>query len=202
MPLATDDEFDNIALVREAQSGCPKAFETLVERYGPRIFGFLLQMTGNRHDAEDLTQETFLKAHRSLGRFRQPNAFVGWLFTIARRTALNHFRARRSTEELPVEVPVQGADPATLAAERDDQHDLWRVARTLKRDYFEVLWLRYAEGLSISESARALGRTGLHVRVLLHRARLQLGRRLEMEGVMDLRISTGPDHANFNQPVS
>jgi RNA polymerase sigma-70 factor, ECF subfamily len=170
------------AWLSAAQAGSPEAFASLVQRYGPRILNYLHQMTGNRHDAEDLTQDTFVKAHRGLGTVRNPGAFAGWLFTIARRTALNHFRASRFTEELPAEIPLHGVDPASLMAERDDHDDLWRVARTLKREHFEVLWLHYAESLSIQQIAGVLRRTPLHVRVRLHRARLMLARRLGYQG--------------------
>lgn len=180
---------DSHAWIRAAQAGSREAFGALVDIYGARILNYLHQLTGNRHDAEDLTQDTFLKAHRCLGTVRNPDAFAGWLFTIARRTALNHFRAARFTEELPEEIPLHGVDPASLAAERDDHDDLWNVARTLKREYFEVLWLRYAEGLSIQETARVLRRTSLHIRVRLHRARLLLARRLEGRGVSGTKSS-------------
>jgi RNA polymerase sigma-70 factor, ECF subfamily len=176
---------DSRACIHAAQAGCTEAVGVLVETYGARILNYLCQLTGNRHDAEDLTQDTFLKAHRGLGTVRNPDAFVGWLFTIARRTALNHFRATRLTEELPAEIPLHGADPASLTAERDERDELWNVAHTLKREYFEVLWLRYAEGLSIPEIARVLQRTALHVRVRLHRARHLLARRLETRGGSD-----------------
>jgi RNA polymerase sigma-70 factor, ECF subfamily len=175
-------ELTDGAWLGAAQAGSAEAFAALVEQYGPRILNYLHQMTGNRHDAEDLTQDTFVKALRGLGTVRNPDAFAGWLFTIARRTALNHFRASRSTEELPAEIPMQGADPASLLADRDDHDQLWKVARTLKREYFEVLWLHYAESLSIQEIAGVLRRTALHVRVRLHRARLLLARRLENRG--------------------
>jgi RNA polymerase sigma-70 factor, ECF subfamily len=174
---------DSSGWILAAQAGSSEAFGSLVELYGARILNYLHQMTGNRQDAEDLTQDTFLKAHRCLGSVRNPDAFAGWLFTIARRTALNHFRGARSTEALPADIPLHGTDPATLAAERDEREDLWKVARTLKPDFFEVLWLRYAEGLSIQETAGVLRRTSLHVRVQLHRARLQLARRLALRGM-------------------
>jgi RNA polymerase sigma-70 factor, ECF subfamily len=180
---------DSSAWILAAQAGSQVAFGALMDLYGARILNYLHQMTGNRQDAEDLTQDTFLKAHRCLGSVRKPEAFSGWLFTIARRTALNHFRAARSTEELPAEIPLHGTDPATLAAERDEREDLWKIARTLKPDFFEVLWLRYSEGLSIQETAGVLGRTSLHVRVQLHRARLELARRLAVRGM------AGPDSA-------
>lgn len=191
VPAATAGvaSMDSHAWIRAAQAGNREAFGALVELYGARVLNYLHQMTGNRHDAEDLLQDTFLKAHRCLRTVRNPDAFAGWLFTIARRTALNHFRAARFTEELPEEIPLHGIDPASLAAERDDYDDLWNVARTLKREYFEVLWLRYAEGMSIQETARVLHRTSLHVRVRLHRARLLLARRLENRGVSGTKSS-------------
>jgi len=136
-------------------------------------------MIGNPHDAEDLTQETFLKVFRSLSRADPPVAFTAWLFTIARRTALNHFRAARPLEELDPETASGAPDPATLAAATEDRRSLWALARRLvKRRQFEALWLRYAEGLSVKEVAHVMRLHSIHVRVLLHRGRQQLARRL------------------------
>jgi RNA polymerase sigma-70 factor, ECF subfamily len=187
--------------MRAAHANELDAFAALVDQHGPRILNYLHQLTGNRHDAEDLTQDTFLKAQRNLARVRNPDAFAGWLFTIARRTALNHFRARRPTDELPEEIAFQGGDPATLAAERDERAALWNVARTLKPDYFEVLWLRYAEGLSIQEIAQVLRRTALHVRVRLHRARLLLARRLQPGWSTRLPASSKSDSYSTRRSV-
>jgi RNA polymerase sigma-70 factor (ECF subfamily) len=152
--------------------------DRLIEDQGQRILNYLLQMTGNRHDAEDLTQDTFVKAFKSAQRGQRPANLTAWLLTIARRTALNHFRAARPTENLSADVPFDSADPALVAAQTDDHAQLWAVARRLKRICFEALWLRYAEGLSVAETARVLGRHPIHVRVLLHRARMDLRRRL------------------------
>src|SRR5690348_1949389 len=69
-------------LAERSKAGCLDAFEQLVLRYEVRIFNFLLQFTRNYHDAEDLTQETFLKAHRNLHRYNSSFLFAPWLFTI------------------------------------------------------------------------------------------------------------------------
>ena len=80
------------SLVEQARSGCAASFEGLVAHFEKRIFHYLYQMTRNAHDAEDLTQVTFLKAYQNLQRFQKDGAFHAWLFTIAKRTALNHIR--------------------------------------------------------------------------------------------------------------
>ena len=165
-------------LARRAGTGCADSFAALVARHGGGVFNYLLRMTGNSHDAEDLTQETFLKVFRSLGRADPPVAFTAWLFTIARRTALNHFRAARPVEELDPETASSTPDPAAVAAATEDRRSLWALAKRLKRPQFEALWLRYAEGLSVKEVARVMRLHSIHVRVLLHRGRQQLARRL------------------------
>ena len=177
--LEPGDATPSEELARRAGEGCADSFTALVTRHGGGVFNYLLRMTGNPHDAEDLTQETFLKVFRSLGRADAPVAFTAWLFTIARRTALNHFRAARPVDELDPETASGAPDPAALAAATEDRRSLWALARRLvKRRQFEALWLRYAEGLSVKEIARVMRLHSIHVRVLLHRGRQQLARRL------------------------
>src|SRR5574341_815879 len=125
--------------VRRAQAGSAESFNWLMEHYGGRVYGYLRQMTGNSHDAEDLTQDTFLKAYRALPRCHHLDRFLPWLLTIARRTALNHFRGLRVTEEIMPESQVEWRVPAQLATVAEEQGQLWTLARTLKKAYFEVL---------------------------------------------------------------
>jgi RNA polymerase sigma-70 factor (ECF subfamily) len=166
-------------LAERARAGCEESFARLVTLFHGRIFNYLMQMTRNAHDAEDLTQVTFVKAYRNLGRFQSTHAFSSWLFTIARRTALNHFRAARPGDELTEEHPDGGDDPAESLARRDDRDAVWLMARRLKPVQFELLWLRYGEGFSIEEAARILRINPITVRVLLHRARILLAKHLK-----------------------
>ncbi len=164
-----------------AQSGCPEAFARMVEEFGPRILRYLRHWTGNEHDAEDLTQETFLKAYRGLRQCSHAGAVGGWLFTIARRTALNFHRARRSRPSKCLELYSEIAEEGrSNGSEISDW--LWEAARALPSEHFEVLWLRYAEDLSVAEIGRALRWSQINVRVRLHRARGLLRRRLEADG--------------------
>ena len=165
-------------LAERTQNGCRASFETLVERHGTRIFNFLWHLTRNRHDAEDLTQETFLKAFRNLHQYNPACSFAGWLFVIAKRTGFNHFRSARFTEELPEDSEADAPDPLAVLQEKEEKDSLWRLARRLKPDQHEALWLRYGEGFSIAETARIMNTTRIRVRVLLHRARKALGRLL------------------------
>jgi RNA polymerase sigma-70 factor (ECF subfamily) len=166
-------------LAERARAGCEESFARLVTLFHGRIFNYLMQMTRNAHDAEDLTQVTFVKAYRNLGRFQSTHAFSSWLFTIARRTALNHFRSARPGDELTEEHPDGGDDPAESLARRDDRDAVWLMARRLKPVQFELLWLRYGEGFSIEEAARILRINPITVRVLLHRARNLLAKHLK-----------------------
>jgi RNA polymerase sigma-70 factor, ECF subfamily len=165
-------------LVERSQAGCVTAFETLVGLFEKRIFHFLFQMTHHQHDAEDLTQVTFLKAYQNLHRFRMGHAFSTWLFTIAKRSALNHFRDRKPAEELDEDLAAETENPSVRLEKEDASENLWELARSLTPDQYEALWLRYGEGFSMAEIARVMNTNSLRVRVLLHRGRACLAKKL------------------------
>jgi RNA polymerase sigma-70 factor (ECF subfamily) len=165
-------------LAELCQRGSLDAFDRLMGLFEARIFNFLCRLTPNREDAKDLTQETFLKAYRSLGGYTPSRSFAPWLFTIARRTAASHFRSAKQFEELGEESGADPDNPAGLLVEKDDSASLWRTAKTLKPKQHEVLWLRYGEGFSIAEIARVMNSNQIYVKVLLHRARASLGKKL------------------------
>jgi len=170
-------------LAERSQAGCPESFEQLLLRYESPVFNFLRQLTRNRQDAEDLTQETFLRAYRSLYRYDPSLSFATWLFTIARRAAASHFRAAPQFEELPADEQAMEGDPAKLLESQDEQNSIWRRARALKPKQFEVLWLRYQQGFTIAETARIMRTNQIHVKVLLHRARASLSAMLAAHGM-------------------
>jgi RNA polymerase sigma-70 factor, ECF subfamily len=169
-------------LVEHARQGSTEAFGELVRLHEERLFNFLRQITGNDHDAQDLAQDTFVKAFRSIARFQGSGSFTAWLFTIGKRTALNHLRDHRRevTEEAPEQIDF--TTPAQAFAEAEERAGLWEMARRLKPDQFEVLWLRYAEGFSVAETARIMRTNQIRVRVLLHRGRGRLAQWLEARG--------------------
>lgn len=165
-------------LALAARGGALAPFTVLVERYEGRLFNFLLRRCVCASDAEDLTQETFLRAFRRIDRYDPRWRFSTWLFTIGARLAATRARAegRRGTRERLAgaedarAAPAPG--PADAAEALDERGRVWAIAqRTLTEDQRSLLWLRYAEDLSMREIATVTGRTEIGVRVALFRAR-------------------------------
>jgi len=166
-------------LAAAAAAGSSAAFEALVGRFGPRLLRYLRQRVRDVHAAEDLLQDTFLKAYRNLGRYDPSRSFVTWLFTIATRLAASHGRARRG--EVPMEnidpPAPRGGGPLETLAMRERHANLWtRASRELPAGQFTALWLRYAEQMPVRRIATVMGRSSGSVKVLLHRARRRLMR--------------------------
>lgn len=170
-------------LARRCQAGCLRSYEALVARFHQQLISYLRQMMGGLHDAEDVAQESFVKAWQHIGKFDPSMSFAGWLFTIARRTAISHFR--KHSRMKPVEDEVLEAIPAEPPheMEQSERAEIWDIARTLKPKHFEILWLRYGEGFDIAEVAKITGASTIGVKVALHRARGLLEKKLRLRGV-------------------
>lgn len=179
--LAAADEA-LVTWLEEAQAGSLESFGQVVTHFETRVLHYLQRFTQNAHDAEDLTQETFVKAFRNLSSFDARRPFSAWIFTIARRTAISHFRGARFRTFEPAETAreqTDPTDPAQSLASKDERRSLWELANRLKPQQREALWLHYAEDLSILECARVMGLTQIHVKILLYRGRQALARLLE-----------------------
>jgi RNA polymerase sigma-70 factor (ECF subfamily) len=167
---------DDTLLAHEARAGSASAFATLVHRYHARVFGFLLALTRHRQDAEDLTQETFLRAWRKFGRYDPGQPLLPWLFTLARRQSIAALR-KKSRPLLPEELPFPAESGE--AAPSDDGDWLWEAARReLSAESYSALWLHYRQELALKEVAKVLGKREGAVKVLLHRARKTLAESL------------------------
>ncbi|MDA7915977.1 RNA polymerase sigma factor [Verrucomicrobia bacterium] len=166
-------------LVSRSQAGCSDSFEQLVEQFERRLFTYLYRLVGNTHDAEDLIQETFVKVHRDLHRYRSEYSFSTWIYTIAKRTAYTFLKRRKPTESIQEDTRVEDADPSLLLESRESQDSIWELARKLKPTWREALWLRYGEDLSVAETAAIMETNAVRVRVILHRARNQLTQMLK-----------------------
>ena len=173
----------------EARQGNSEAFGQIVQRYQSRLLSYVAQMSGNLNDAEDLVQDSFVKAHRALDRFDGRCSFGAWLFTIAKNHTLNHLRGnwRNSGEEVP--ETIEERTPADSLDETDHRRQLWEAAKQLKPAQFEALWLRYGEGFNIEEVSRIMKTNRLRVRVLLHRGRHALAKEMERTGFRPAKFS-------------
>lgn len=175
---------DDSTLVKEAKRGNAEAFGELYERHAPRIFRFLFAHLENRLDAEDLTEEVFLKAWRALPKYRdQGIPFPAFLFRIANNTLIDHYRSRsRSNNHATLEanpLPDPCPEPMDQVAEQLERQELHRTLGKLKKDYRTVLAARYLANLSSEETARMMGKSAGAVRVLQHRALAALRKLLD-----------------------
>lgn len=171
-------------LVRETRAGSLSAFEELVYRYEQRIFRFVSQSAWCEADAREITQDTFVKAFQSLHQFHPDRSFSAWLFAIARRRQIDHFRLAQRRPSSPLEdtEPCPAADPAEQMANLEEGDRLWALARQcLSPAQFEVLWLKYVEDMEISGIAQTVRKTVPHVKILLFRARRNLGKTLSLK---------------------
>jgi len=167
------DRLSDEELAVEAQAGSHSYFEELVSRYCQRLFHFLRPRVGTDQDAEDLVQETFLKVYWNLNRFDPAYKFSTWLYTAANRLVISFYRKNRSQESRFISFTTD-RDPQETMLRQEDSQNLWNSARKLPPNHFQALWLRYAEDMSIPDIAVILKKSQVHVRVLLHRARLKL----------------------------
>ena len=156
----------------------PAAFETLFRHYHPRLVRFLSKLLdGTSVDPEDVAQESMVKAWTKRDQFDRRYQLSTWVYTIARRTAMDHLRKQRTSEDFSHLDRISAADsaPVDSIAARESAENLWQIAqRTLSSDQHSALWLRYGEDMTIKEVAKTLSKSTVSTRVLLHRARVAL----------------------------
>jgi len=181
-------------LVRAAKNGDLAAFETLVKRHERRIYGLARRLTGSEHEAQDVTQQTFLSVVKNLSGFRETAAFSTWLTTIAANAALKVVRKRRGLpttsldeatepdEDGQIPHPEYIADwretPDRLAQRAETHRLLDAAIAKLDAGHRAVFLLRDVEDLSVRDTAKTMGISEANVKVRLLRARLQLRERL------------------------
>lgn len=167
--------------VDRARLGDQTALADLYDWYMPRIYRYAMARLGNTAEAEDLTEEVFLKMLGAISDFRWKDVpFSSWLFRIAHNHVATHFRraAQRGgpTSELSEEMVDWRAGPAATVEERITMEEVRLATAALPEAQREVIELRFAVGLSISETAKALGKREGNVKALQHKAVAKLQR--------------------------
>ncbi len=170
--------------ITAAQAGDRPAFARLVDAYWDRLHRWLFHLARDCHRAEDLTQETFLKALAAIGSFRPGSNFRAWLFRIGHNNFVNLKRGeRRNTVALPDETP--GADPASdpvkTAGDREQLARVSAAVAALPSDFRAALLLRAEQGMSFREVAAVLKITEETARWRVFKARQKLMTVLEPE---------------------
>jgi len=176
--FAAGSDSDTEAAIAAAVRGDVAAFETIYREFAPRIYGLCLRLTGQRETAEDCTQDSFVAAWRSLGRFERRSLFSTWLQRIAIRTVLARRRGLRASREV--------AEPAGGLPDQADHGamppiDLERAIAALPQGARDVLVLVGIYGYSHDEAASALGLAEGTCKAQLHRARELLRATLGLE---------------------
>ena len=173
-------------LLVELRSGSSIGFDRVYEAYRPRIYAFLLRMTGSSALAEDLLQEAFIKLATKACALAEDTNVKAWLFTVARNSVISHMRWRaaqsRSLEALGAVRGEEASLTPQHAAEFAETHARLETAlASLAPKYREVLLLVAVEGLSPSEAAEVIGIKSDALRQRLARARQEMSRVLESE---------------------
>lgn len=165
-------QVDDRILLQAAQDGDPDAFEALVRRHQAAVYRVALRMLGSEADAQDATQESFVRAWRGLERFRRESAVSTWLYRIVTRRCLDAIAARQPTEDLHQIELDAGVDPADTAEQRERLRAVTRAIAGLPGEQRAALVLREFEGLSYDQLADVLNTSVPAVKGRIHRARL------------------------------
>ncbi len=171
------------ATVDRARTGDQQALADLYDWYMPRVYKYVMARVGNPAEAEDLTEEVFLKMLGAISGFRWREVpFSSWIFRIAHNCIATHYRrsAQRggATSELSEDMVDSRPDLALAVAERITIEEVRRASALLPDAQREVIALRFAVGLSIAETAKALGKREGNIKALQHKAVAKLQKML------------------------
>jgi RNA polymerase sigma-70 factor (ECF subfamily) len=191
MPVSSQAGIDESILVAQSREGDTVAFAELVRRYESKIFRLAQHVTQNREDAEDVLQETFMKAYEHLDQFKGDSKFYTWIVRIAVNQALMKLRRRKTDKSVSLDETIDtGEDTITREIAAWDEDPEQRFSReelggildtaiqSLEPPYRSVFVLRDIDELSTEETADALGLSVPAVKSRLLRARLQLREKL------------------------
>ena len=163
-------------LIRLAQQGDTEAFGQLVVQHQRAVFNIAYRMVGNHQEAEDVAQESFVKAYQALARFDRERPFAPWLYRITTNTALNWIKRRRPEAELEEETlhgsAADSPEVQAIAAEASER--LRAAVATLPPNYRAAIELRHFQGLSYQEMSEVLDAPLSDVKSWLFRARRRL----------------------------
>jgi RNA polymerase sigma-70 factor (ECF subfamily) len=161
-------------IVDAAKAGDESALSELYLLYFPRVYRYILARTGNSYDAEDLAEEVFMKVLDAIKRFEWREVpFSAWLFRIAHNAVISQRRkdtARGKSGPLTDGLPVDSAGPEELVASRLALNEVMEASQRLPEAQRQVIALRFGAGLSVAETARAMGKGEGNVKVIQHKA--------------------------------
>ena len=186
-PIEGPDDPAVVALVnRVVVSRDPNAFGELYDRFVERVYRYLYFRTGSQQEAEDLTEQVFLKAWEAIGRYRwQGRPFLAWLYRLAHNAHIDHVRTRKPTtslnnDERPLELASSAA--AVELARALDAELLARALAQLTAEQQQVIVMKFIDGVDNEQIAQSMGKREGAIRALQMRALMSLRRVLEAQG--------------------
>ena len=175
---------DEAMLVQRAIGHDAEAFGRLYDMHVDRVYRHIYYRVGNEADAEDLTQQVFLKAWQAIDRYKKmASPFIAWLMTISHNLVVDFYRTKKDKAYLEAEVLANdsASSPEQATEASFEQQRLRRAILQLGGDEQQVVILRFMEGFEFSEIASLMKKKEGNVRVILHRALVKLRNMLEKE---------------------
>lgn len=157
-----------------------KEFNELYKKYSNEIYKYLFYLTGNKEDSEELLQETFFQAFKSIERFRGDCSVSTWLYAIAKNCYYKYLRKKKNHLSLDKVEELRSNDTPDIVLEKS--HDIWRVRQAisyLEEPFKEVVILRVINELSFKDIGYILNKNENWARVTFHRAKAKLGKELK-----------------------
>ncbi|HUZ77640.1 MAG TPA: sigma-70 family RNA polymerase sigma factor [Chloroflexota bacterium] len=185
LAVTSDEKADRVGdLVDRSSKGSGEAFGQLYQLYVDRIYNYIYYKTGHSVDAEDLTEQVFIKAWEAIGRFRpEGKPFAAWLFKVARNVVIDHYRTRKSNTDLSEVMAAAAADgdPEDAAQKQATRQLLMSAVRRLTDEQQQVILLKFIDGMDNAEISATMGKKEGAIRALQYRALLALQRILQDE---------------------
>jgi RNA polymerase sigma factor (sigma-70 family) len=167
--------------IEQIYNGSVNAFACIVEQHKDHIFNLALRICGNREEAEEIAQDSFLKAYKALGGFKMKSTFSTWLYRIAYNTAISHVRSRKKGILSLDEFPAAASDFLSSAADEDEAVEEYKSAlvsfalQKIGEEDRALITLYYYEGLDTDRIAEITGISRQNIKVRLFRTRQKLG---------------------------
>lgn len=181
-----EPQAEELGWIEQSLAGDQIAFGQLMQRYTGAVFGLSYRMLGNPQDAEDATQEIFLRAYSRLSSFDRSRKFSTWLLTVASNYCIDRLRRRHfnwmTLDDVAYWLPSDAPGPERTALEREQREIVQRALQRLPENYRLVAVLRYMNDLSYDEIAQVTGLSESTIKTRLFRARHMLAQELGPEG--------------------
>lgn len=169
--------------IQEVLAGDKQAYAHIINKYKNSLYGTILRMTRNPHDAQDLVQEAFIKVYQQLEKYNGTGSFSSWLYRVAINHCMDEFRKKRYRQsEIEDEMAINHNDPEVVFLKKEKNRQLERLIATLPEDERLIILLRYMNERSYDEISEMVELPLSTVRNKLHRAKKKMRKRVKHEG--------------------